>query len=166
MKLISSSISPSTMSSLFHSLPNSTHLISVFACRYILKILYKSISHNRVWGREEAPGLLGSGSLLGAFSLIHLSSSEGRDAHPSTPQTQGGSAPPSPSPGPRAGTSCTAGKQGQASLENKWPETQSLCGQGQNPPSLHQGGSTSAGMCEQRVEGALKLILARWGKSG
>lgn len=81
-----------------------------------------------------APGLLVSGSLLGAFSLRDPSSSERRDAYPSTPPNPGRQCTPQTlPPGPRAGTSCAAGEQGQASLENKRPETQSLCGQGQNP---------------------------------
>lgn len=87
-----------------------------------------------------APGLLGSGSLLGAFSLIHLSAQRGGMLIPAHPQTQEGSAPHRAlPPGPRAGTSCTAGKQGQASLENKRPETQSLCDQGQNPSKSPSG---------------------------
>lgn len=81
-----------------------------------------------------APGLLGSGSLLGAFSQNHLSSSSQHTPNPGRPST------PEPSPqGPRAGTSCAAGEQGQASLENKWPETPSLCGQGQNPSKFPSG---------------------------
>lgn len=87
-----------------------------------------------------APGLLGSGSLLGAFSLIYFSAQRGGVPIPAHPQNQEGSAPHRPfPPGPGAGTSCTAGQQGQASLENKRPETQSLCGQGQNPSKSPSG---------------------------
>lgn len=52
---------------------------------------------------------------------------------PAHPQPRRAVQPRALPPGARAGTSCAAGKQGQASLENKQPETQSLCGQGQNP---------------------------------
>lgn len=94
-------------------------------------------------GRKSGPaasGLLGSGSLLsGAFSDPPLSSKR-RDDHPSTPPNPGRQCSPRAlPPGPRAGTSCTAGQQGQASLENKWPETPSPCGQGQNPSKSPSG---------------------------
>lgn len=121
-----------------------------------------------------AQGLLGSGSLLGTFPLIYLSSSERRrrDAyHSMIPPTREGSEPHrSLSPlVQRAGTSCTAGKQGQASLENKWPKTQSLCSQGQKSPCLQLGGFKSAGMGGQWIDGALEAgfsqISLQWGKS-
>jgi len=89
-----------------------------------------------------------------------------RAAYPSMPSpTREGREPPSRSLSPpvqRIGTSCTAGKQGQASLENKWPKTQSLCSQGQkkNPhvsswEDSHQRGGEGSGWT-----GLRKLILA------
>lgn len=118
-------------------------------------------------GGPAPPELLGSGSLLEAFSLIHLSSSEKGMLIPALSQTQEGSAPPRALPPRSKGWylehSREAGpgkprKQMARDTVTLWPGTKPLQVSVTEDP--HQQGCMGNG-----VDGALKLILARWGKS-
>lgn len=94
------------------------------------------VGHTGVWGREEqwssssrAACLRVSARSFSPHPQIHFQEEKGRLHQCPQPPGKAGVPRSLSHPVRRAGTSCAAGKQGQASLENKRPETSSLCGQ-------------------------------------